>query len=84
MSGYSQLLDLGDDGFGEVRPGERVSDIGEQKAELRAAVEGAPLIFDRVEVLASSSLIMASVIWISPPAPVSLAERMSKISGWRM
>src|SRR5262245_51407261 len=47
-----QLLDLGTDGLGEVRPGERVSDIGREKADRRTAIEGAPLITERIEGLA--------------------------------
>jgi hypothetical protein len=46
-----QLLDLGGEGVPYVGAVERVSDIGDEEADLRAAIETPPLIFQRVERL---------------------------------
>ncbi len=80
-----QLLDLGEDRVAQLRPLQRIGDIGGEEAGLGAAVEGAALIFQRVEgLLGLSSASIASVSWISPPAPFSCSDRRSKISGCRM
>ena len=61
--------------------GEREGDIGAQQADLVAAVVGGPVVVEGVEGLRSASgAAMASVSWISPPAPASWLASTAKIS----
>ena len=80
-----QALELGPHRRGDVLARERIGDIGGEEADLRAAVEAAAFEFEAVERLpVFASAIMASVSWISPPAPRSWFSSRSKISGCRM
>ena len=51
MRGLQQLLQLGGEGLAEVRTLKRVGRVGEQEAELRAAVEASALLAEGIKVL---------------------------------
>ena len=65
-----QPLDLGAQRRRDVGALQRIGDVGGEEADLRAAVEAAgPRTSARRTAASSASLIIASVSWISPPAP---------------
>lgn len=51
MRGLQQLLQLGGEGLAEVGALKRVRHVGEQEAELRAAVEASALLAEGIKVL---------------------------------
>ena len=67
-----ELLEFGEERAGDVGAVEREDDVGEEEADLAAAVEERPLYLTPVKACERISVCMASVSWISPPAPRGL------------
>ena len=76
---------LGPEPGRQVRARQGVGDVGHQETDLRAAVVDRAVEADGIRTAGlRASSIIASVTWISPPAPRSPRSRMAKISGCRM
>ena len=81
---FDDALEFALEGGGKIVALEAIGDIGGEEADLVAAVIGRAVEFQAPEVLPACRRIIASVIWISPPAPGSCFSISAKISGCRI